>query len=260
MTDHSQELPSRKLSGAGRQHRRSSPQVNVNHTERVASAVLGGSLLTLMLRRRSLGGAVAALAGGELLYRGISGHCHLYEALGLSSENEHRRRKAETGAGIMQVERSITIAKPADELYRAWRDPQTLARTMAHFAEVTAVGEDRQHWRVRTPGEQDMEWDSRIVDDRPGEHLGWESLTGAELPNRGSVSFRPAPGGRGTEVTLRLRFEAPGGTVGQALAKRLGVPRLLVLKGLHRFKSLVEAGEIPTLEHNPSARTVVRTN
>jgi hypothetical protein len=37
--------------------------------------------------------------------------------------------------------------------------------------------------------------------------------------------------------------------------RRLGVvPDALASKALHRFKSLVETGEVPTLEANPSAR------
>jgi hypothetical protein len=38
------------------------------------------------------------------------------------------------------------------------------------------------------------------------------------------------------------------------------VPRTIATQALRRFKSLVETGEIPTLEHNPSARTDASAN
>ena len=40
---------------------------------------------------------------------------------------------------------------------------------------------------------------------------------GASLPSEGEVQFRPAPGDRGTEVTLRIRFDPPGGALGLGL-------------------------------------------
>ncbi len=58
-----------------------------------------------------------------------------------------------------------------------------------------------------------------------------------------SASFSPAPGDWGTVATLTVR----GGGTGM-------VSRLKAGRALRRFKSLAETGEIPTLEHNPSAR------
>lgn len=198
--------------------------------------------------------------GGGLLYRAISGHCYLYRVLGISTAKSGAERHG-TGEpdNAAKIERSLTIGKSPDELYWFWRDPRNLNRIMGHFAEVTAVREDRTHWRVRGPLGRSGEWDARIVEDRPGDLLRWESVEGAEFPNEGSVSFRPAPGDWGTEVKLRFRFDPPGGALGDAAMKRFGVvPGTLASKALRRFKSLVETGEIPTTERNPSARADAR--
>jgi uncharacterized membrane protein len=221
-------------------------KVNMHQMERIVSAGLGGVLLLRSLPRRSLGGAALASA---LLYRGISGHSYLYQALGLSTNG--------TGASAEtpEVECSITIGKSANELYRFWREPQNLSQILGEVGQVTQVSGGRQHWVVNGPFNQRLEWDTQIVEDRPGEMVRWKSVDGASLPNEGLVHFRPAPGDRGTEVTLYFRFDPPGGTLGNTLAKRLGiVPRMAAEKVLRRFKSLVETGEIPTLKHNPAAR------
>lgn len=153
------------------------------------------------------------------------------------------------------LERAITIGRSANDIYRYWREPANLARIMAHFAEVQPRDRDETRWLVHGPLGQRFEWDSRIVEDRPGVLLRWKSLEGASLPNEGSVRFRPAPGRRGTEVLLGMRFDPPMGALGDATVKLLGFgPEMISTKALRRCKSLIETGEIPTLEHNPSAR------
>lgn len=59
--------------------------VNVGKTERWASVLGGAALAALALRggRRSKGLGLAALAGLPLIWRGATGHCALYEKLGL---------------------------------------------------------------------------------------------------------------------------------------------------------------------------------
>src|SRR5690348_16350602 len=56
-------------------------RVNVNDTERALSGALGALLLAGGLKGRSGGAVAAGVLGGALLYRGLSGHCHVYQAL-----------------------------------------------------------------------------------------------------------------------------------------------------------------------------------
>lgn len=245
---------SRQEMGGGGAHREmgSTPDINVHQTERVASALLGGALVTMGLRRRSMGGAAMAALGANLLYRGVRGRCQIYRALGVNTAKGMATEEPE-------VERSITIGKPAEELYRLWRAPGNLSRIMAHFAEISAGDGDLQHWKVRGPLGRTVAWNSRVVEERPNEFLRWESLEGSTLPNEGSVRFQPAQRDLGTEVTLRFRFRPPGGAVGNAAARLLGaVPGVIASKALRRFKSLAETGEIPTLERNPSGRATAK--
>lgn len=58
--------------------------LNVGDTERWLS-LLGGGLLALYLLRRSLGTVVLLGGAGALLYRGLQGHCPLYQTMGLST-------------------------------------------------------------------------------------------------------------------------------------------------------------------------------
>lgn len=164
------------------------------------------------------------------------------------------------GSGEPEVERSITIGKTAGELYKRWRDPKTLPQILAGFASVRSNGDGRLHWKVEGPLGRACEWSTQTVDDRPGEGTGWRSLPDAAVATEGAVRFRPAPAGRGTVVTLHVRFDPPGGALGDAAAGLLGDMSLkLAADGaLRRFKSLVETGEIPTTERQPAARADTR--
>lgn len=219
---------------------------NVGDTERVVSALAGGALVSWGLRRRSLGGIVVAAVGADLLYRGFSGHCDLYQWMG----------KSTAGSEQPEVESSITIAKPADELYRLWRDPQNLSRIMGHFADVDARGDNRMHWRVHGPLDQQIEWDAEITEEHPGERLRWVSVGDAPLPNEGEVAFRQKAPESGTEVHLWMRFTPPGGALGKAAFALAGsTPHSIARHALRRFKSLAETGEIPAQGRSPIVRS-----
>jgi hypothetical protein len=60
-------------------------EVNVGSTERVAS-MLGGALLAAYgLSGGQRGSLLALLAGAGLIYRGATGHCSGYKAIGVST-------------------------------------------------------------------------------------------------------------------------------------------------------------------------------
>ncbi|HEX6903211.1 MAG TPA: DUF2892 domain-containing protein [Thermoanaerobaculia bacterium] len=57
--------------------------VNVGKKERWAFALGGAALAALALRKRSKGSLGLAALGAPLLWRGATGHCPLYQRLGI---------------------------------------------------------------------------------------------------------------------------------------------------------------------------------
>ena len=69
------------------------------------------------------------------------------------------------------------------------------------------------------------------------------------------MRFRPAPDGRGTEVTANLHYTPPGGVIGEAFAYLTsGVTEQLIREQVRRFKAVLETGEVPTIDGQPSGR------
>jgi hypothetical protein len=59
------------------------------------------------------------------------------------------------------------------------------------------------------------------------------------------VRFKPAPGGRGTEVRVELRYDPPAGPIGKAVARLFGqAPQQQVASDLRRLKQVLETGQI----------------
>jgi uncharacterized membrane protein len=155
------------------------------------------------------------------------------------------RRLGRVHEGPQEVSRSITIDRAPEELYRLFRDLENLPRFMQHIESITVLDEKRSHWVVSAPAGTNVEWDAEIVEDRPNERIAWRSAPGADVEMSGAVYFETAPGGRGTEVTVELRYEAPLGAAGVAIAKLFGKEPGQQAEGdLRRMKQIIETGEV----------------
>ncbi len=94
---------------------------NVGQAERWLSMLAGAAIGGLGLSRRSLGGLALAGLGGALIYRGATGHCAGYEALGISTARHagprsvprHRRRRDAAPLGM--VRRPLDVVQEASE-------------------------------------------------------------------------------------------------------------------------------------------------
>ena len=146
---------------------------------------------------------------------------------------------------MLQVSRSITVNCPREAAYEFWRDFENLPRFMQHLQSVTSAGNGLSHWVVKAPAGQEVEWDAELVDERPNERLAWRSAPGSDVEHEGSVQFRDAPGDRGTEIRVELRYDPPAGVVGSKVAKLFGEePSQQVRDDLRRFKQVMEIGEV----------------
>jgi uncharacterized membrane protein len=163
-----------------------------------------------------------------------------------------RRVSRRAGSGRPRTRMSITLNRPPEDVYRFWRDFQNLPRFMRHLGSVRETGPGRSRWTATGPAGLTLEWDAETLEDRPGELIAWRSLEGSAVQHHGAVWFRPAPG-RATELTLEIDYRPPGGAVGAALARLLGAdPGQRMREDLRRLKQLVETGEVPTTEGQPS--------
>ena len=214
------------------------------------AAILGGTALGFAGARRG-SWALAALGGG-LFLAGAAG-VPLSSPVRRAVLPAMRRQPTTTQA-------NVTIAVPADKLFRYWRNVRHLAALFPHLDAVEVLSDTESRWKAHGPGGVPVVWNSRLDKVRENELITWRSLDGhtlegADLPHRGTVLFRPAPGGRGTEVSLTLSYHPPGGTGGDAVSRLFGAaPEQQAREALRRLKRIMEVGELPTIAGQPSGR------
>jgi hypothetical protein len=135
--------------------------------------------------------------------------------------------KDDAGSGP-DARRSLIIGRGEEELRALWSDPQRLGHILAE----PYTGHPTT-------------WTAQIESADPDGPIRFRGRSGQETPLNatGSVTFSPAQQDLGTIATLQLQLDGPDPAAGAA-----------AFKALRRAKALIETGEIPTLEHNPSAR------
>ncbi len=224
---------------------------NVGDIERLLYGLTGSALVLQGLVKRGSWNALAmAVIGSGLVYLGATGRNPVYRALGI------RLVHTQEGGQRVEVIKSMTINRPAHELFAFWRDFRNLPKIMTHLESVEILSERRSHWRVSAPAGLAVEWDAEIVNEKSDTLIAWQSCDGADIANWGAVRFSPAPGDRGTEVTVELEYDPIGGAAGVAFAKLFGEePSQQIEEDLRRFKQIMETGEIPTTAGQPRGRS-----
>ncbi|NTY00298.1 SRPBCC family protein [Deinococcus sp. JMULE3] len=199
---------------------------------RMISGAAGGALLLMGLRKRGVLGLGMAAVGGYLAYRAATGNDPVMAAAGLSGNA--------VAAKPIFVEHSVVIDRPAQAVYDFWRKLENLPQIMSHLESVTALDEKRSRWVAKAPLGTHVEWEAEIVNDKPGQRIGWHSLPGATVDNAGSVQFESLPNG-GTRVHVALSYRPPAGPLGAAVAKLFGEePSQQIAEDLQKFKAAFE--------------------
>ena len=209
--------------------------INVSWPERLLSATAGVALIGHGVRhftKHPVKSFLQSMVGGFLLYRGASGSCPAYAAMG-------KTRNVKRTAAI-NVRTTLVVNKPRHEVYRFWRKLENLPSFMNHLASVREVDPLHSRWEAIIPANLGrVRWNAQIVKDEYGVLIGWQSIAGSAIENAGKVEFRDAEGG--TEVHVTITYRPPAGDIGVAIAKILNPAfSLIVERDIHQFKEYIE--------------------
>lgn len=209
--------------------------INVSWPERLVSATTGVALIGSGIRhfrKHPVRSLVQGMIGGFLLYRGASGNCPAYSALG-KTRNVRR-------TSAINVRTTMVVNKPRHEVYRFWRRLENLPSFMHHLASVREVDPLHSRWEAIIPANLGrIRWNAQIVKDEYGVVIGWQSIAGSAIENAGKVEFRDVE--EGTEVRVTITYRPPAGDIGVAIAKIFNPAfAKIVERDIRQFKEYIE--------------------
>ncbi|MET9029990.1 SRPBCC family protein [Nocardia sp. NPDC004168] len=142
---------------------------------------------------------------------------------------------------------TVTIARPRAEVEQFWRDPTSLSEVLGDVAEVRSPAPSTYEWRLYAGADGHTTWKTTLR-----EEDGHFRFVGSADQDAGQgleieLTFREAPRNLGTEVTMRARTPLPDLLTGAGM-----------FTALYRARARLQTGEMPTLAHNPSARSSAR--
>ena len=153
---------------------------------------------------------------------------------------------------------SVPIQMSRSEIFRFIRNPKNMPRFIKGLREVTEVKPGVWIWTFDDKGKS-KRWQSKIIADQKDELFAWRTISTVNNGDIGAIALRDDPSGHGTVVSLKL------GTHEKKPSRISGVVSKLFFRGnaksnsfinLHRLKALLETGEVPTTEGQPSGRLI----
>jgi len=214
---------------------------NMSDMEGLVSVVAGSGLALSGLRKR--GSVARTLLGSALVYRGLTLHCPIYQAAGI-----HRAEETTNTHSAV-----VTILRSPEEIYQFCSEMRNFPRFVSFLKDVQPDEGNLYRWTLKTPGGRRYEWKVEVYEESEGRVLRWRTLEDAPLQVEGSLEFEPAPANRGTRVRATMEFRRGGG---QGLLANLVKPfaKHKLSHDLSQMKQLMEAGELITVEGQPSGR------
>jgi uncharacterized membrane protein len=196
--------------------------------------------------------AVAVGAAGFLLARRSPDVRDDGNNISDAPDHTWRRKTGRYKEGL--VGRTVSIDKPREEIFAAWRDFTRFPSFMENVERVEDLGDGRSRWTIKAPLGSTVELVTRISEEIPNDLIAWKSEPDSQVQTQGRVELFEVAPGRGTAVRLTMTYDPPAGLPGRAIAKILQrEPNVQARRDLRRFKQLIESGEVAT-NAGPSGR------
>jgi uncharacterized membrane protein len=214
-------------------------------TTRLMAGLAGGALTIYGGKRRGALGSAMSAVGVGMLARALT--------------NSETGRLVGVGGDVkgIDIEKTITIGAPVNEVFTYWSHPENFPKFMSHVQEVREIDAGVYRWKVGGPAGLLIEWDAAITKYDVNKTLAWKSVPGAIIWQQGVTRFTSNPDDS-TRIDVKMSYKPPAGLLGHEIAKLFGVdPKHDMDDDLMRMKSFIETGVAP---HDAAAKTEPRVH
>lgn len=139
-----------------------------------------------------------------------------------------------------QVSKSIIVKSDVSSVYQLWRNFQNFPAFMNGIQSVTPTGPNKSLWVMAGPAGLQVDWHAEQTLDVPNSRIAWNCKDNDGLvTTSGQVTFN-ALSDMETEITVTMKYTAPGGKLGEAIADWLVDPEARLTADLRQFKLVAE--------------------
>src|SRR5690606_13954487 len=156
--------------GTGRNKATSKGTSGTGRSKKESSGEGKDMLSDLGVNKNQVLTALGVVAGGALLYKGA-------KALAGSGKSTAYDKKA-----IVDINTTLTVKRPKEELYAYWRNLENLPSFMSHIEDVREINDKRSEWTAEIPGGLGtIEWDAEVIWEQKNHSIAWRSLPDSEI-------------------------------------------------------------------------------
>jgi uncharacterized membrane protein len=151
-----------------------------------------------------------------------------------------------TGRRAIDVDDSISVAAPPEDVWLLLSDYSVFARCMPDVLEVRRSADGRRsHWVIAGPAGVPIRFNAVETKREEGREIAWRTTEGQFIAHTGVLRLTQE-GADWSRVQVRLTYNPVLGAVGHAMAALLGAdPAHKLREDLMRLKSLIETGRLP---------------
>ena len=133
----------------------------------------------------------------------------------------------------------IHVERDPGEVFDMWINFENFPKFMKYITRVEKTDERHSRWKMRVPPGMVFHWKSELDRVEEDKYISWHG-TGGDVGIDGEIEFE-ADGNGGTDVTVEMEVELPGGPIGDLAGRLLVDPRKMVKENLIRFKEYAES-------------------
>lgn len=133
------------------------------------------------------------------------------------------------------LQRTLTVSRPLPEVFQFCRNFDNLFNFAAELDNAAELDVEKIRRQAKAHPDPDGKRDVQVTNEIENELISWRCQN-SDFDCAGSLRFKPAPAGRGTEMILTFAYNPPAGNLGDYDD---------IVDSFHHFKAYLETGEVP---------------
>jgi uncharacterized membrane protein len=144
---------------------------------------------------------------------------------------------------------SVDVTSDPQTTWAYVSDYQNFDKIMSNVREVKQLDGKTSEWHLSGPLGIPVSWKAITTTFEAPSKLAWQSLEGS-LDTDGYITVEPSA--LGSKVTVNVRYNPPGGAIGEAFTKIFKDPQTMLERDLEKLGELVAGHPVDARNEKPT--------